>query len=161
MGTAQRGLGQTSPNGSRHVSGAVPRIVASPAKTAESTIFVTIVWPRNGPDRGSDLQLRMSNLNSMTGRIRVVPFVGFGWRAKRMGSTNLDGTATKMSHCLHEPPLERRSRSRNDEESDWTRILPEAEKLHGPLLLASANVTTIVQDRLDDDNKGVGAGRRG
>eukprot|EP00956_Cyclotella_meneghiniana_P020471 scaffold36295_cov38-Cyclotella_meneghiniana.AAC.4 len=43
----------------------------------------------------------------------------------------------------------------------WTRILPEAEKLHGPLFLASANVTTIVQDRLDDDNKSVGAGRQG
>eukprot|EP00956_Cyclotella_meneghiniana_P003169 scaffold3886_cov58-Cyclotella_meneghiniana.AAC.4 len=43
----------------------------------------------------------------------------------------------------------------------WTRILPEAEKLHGPLFLASANVTRIVQDRLDDDNKSVGAGRQG
>eukprot|EP00956_Cyclotella_meneghiniana_P003168 scaffold3886_cov58-Cyclotella_meneghiniana.AAC.3 len=112
MGTAQRGLGQTSPNGSRHMSGgAVPRIMASPAKTAESTIFVAIVWPGNEPDQGSNLQLRMLNLNNMKGRIRVGTFVGFGRRAKRMGSTKLDGTAIKMSHCLHKPPLERRSRS--------------------------------------------------
>ena len=43
---------------------------------------------------------------------------------------------------------------------EWTRILPEAEKLHGPLFLASANVTTIEQDRPDDTNKSVGTGRR-
>eukprot|EP00956_Cyclotella_meneghiniana_P022121 scaffold41224_cov55-Cyclotella_meneghiniana.AAC.2 len=76
---------------------------------AESTSFVTILWPRNGPNQGSNMQSRMAKLNSMTDRIHVVPFVRFGRRAKRMGSTKLDGTATKMSHCLHEPPLERRS----------------------------------------------------
>eukprot|EP00956_Cyclotella_meneghiniana_P043914 scaffold294041_cov172-Cyclotella_meneghiniana.AAC.1 len=60
----------------------------------------------------------MSNLNSMTGRIPVGTFVGFGWRAKRMGSTKLGGTATKMSHCLRKPPLERRSWSSGQEGSD-------------------------------------------
>eukprot|EP00956_Cyclotella_meneghiniana_P027706 scaffold62806_cov74-Cyclotella_meneghiniana.AAC.3 len=34
-------------------------------------------------------------------------------------------------------------------------ILPEAEELHCPLFLASANVTRIEQDRLDGINKSV------
>ena len=60
----------------------------------------------------------MAKLNNMTDRIHVVPFVRFGRRAKRTSSTKLDGTATEMSHRLHKPPLERRSWSSWQEESD-------------------------------------------
>ena len=75
--TAQRGLGQMSPNGSSPVAGVHDRIL-------------------------------------------VGTFVGFGWRAKRMGSTKLGGTATKMSHCLRKPPLERRSWSSGQEGSEMS-----------------------------------------